>query len=49
MEGEGNTLKRFRKEGKTIILHPENRSMPDIRVKECRIQGVAVWVFKKVG
>ena len=49
VEGEGNTLKRFRKEGKTIILHPENRSMPDIRVKECRIQGVAVWVFKKVG
>ena len=49
VEGEGNTLKRFRREGDTIILHPENSAMPDIRVKECRIQGVAVWVFKKVG
>ena len=47
--GEGNTLKRFRREGKAIVLHPENSAMPDIRVKECRIQGVAVWVFKKVG
>ena len=49
VEGEGNTLKRYRREGKTIILHPENSAMQDIRVKECRIQGVAVWVFKKVG
>ena len=49
VEGEGNTLKRFRREGDTIILHPENSARPDIRVKECRIQGVAVWVFKKVG
>ena len=49
VEGEGNTLKRFRREGKMIILHPENSAMPDIRVKECRVQGVAVWVFKKVG
>ena len=48
-DGEGNTLKRFRREGKTIILHPENSAMQDIRVKECRVQGVAVWVFKKVG
>ena len=49
VEGEGNTLKRFRREGRTIVLHPENSAMPDIRVKECRVQGVAVWVFKKVG
>lgn len=48
VDGEGNTLKRFRREGKTIILHPENSAMQDIRVKECRVQGVAVWVFKKV-
>ena len=49
VDGEGNTLKRFRKEGKTIILHPENSTMQDIRVKECQVQGVAVWVFRKVG
>lgn len=49
VDGEGNTLKRFRREGKTIILHPENSAMQDIRVKECRVQGVAVWVFRKVG
>lgn len=49
VDGEGNTLKRFHKRGDLIILHPENSSMQDICVKECRIQGVAVWVFKKVG
>lgn len=49
VDGEGNTLKRFRKEGKTIVLHPENSAMQDIRVQDCRVQGVAVWVFKKVG
>ena len=49
VDGEGNTLKRFRKEGKTIVLHPENSAMQDIRVQACRVQGVAVWIFKKVG
>lgn len=48
VEGEGNTLKRFRREGKTIILHPENHTMQDIRVKECRVQGVVTWVFRRV-
>ena len=47
--GEGNTLKRFRREGKAILLHPENSAMQDIRVKECKVQGKAIWVFKKVG
>ena len=49
VEGEGNTLKRYLTEGKTIVLHPENARLKDIRVKECKVQGVAVWVFKKVG
>ncbi len=49
VEGEGNTLTRFRRDGNIIVLHPENSTMQDIRVSECRVQGVAVWVFKKVG
>lgn len=46
--GNENTLKRIyydRKTGETI-LHPENRTMQDIRVKECMIQGVAIHVIK---
>lgn len=45
-----NTLKRVfydRKTGETI-LHPENSTMKDIRVKECMIQGVAVHVIKSL-
>ena len=48
VEGEGNTLKRFRRDGQAIVLHPENRRMKDIRVSDCRIQGVAIWVFKNL-
>ena len=42
------TLKRFRpdQENKRIILHPENKRMKDIVVKECKIQGVAIKVIK---
>lgn len=42
------TLKRFRPdpENKIIILHPENKRMKDIVVKECKIQGVAIKVIK---
>lgn len=42
------TLKRFRPdpENKRIILHPENKRMKDIIVKECKIQGVAIKVIK---
>ena len=36
-----------RKTGETI-LHPENSSMQDIRVRECMIQGVAVHVIKSL-
>lgn len=41
-------LKRFRPdpENKRIILHPENKRMKDIVVKECKIQGVAIKVIK---
>jgi len=42
------TLKRFYKddEHKRIILHPENRTMNDIYVDNCILQGVAVKVIK---
>ncbi len=49
VDGEGNTLKRFRRDGKAVILHPENSAMQDIRVTDCRVQGVVSWILKKVG
>ena len=48
IEGEGNTLKRFKKYGRTVFLHPENPKYTDIPMKNCKIQGVAVWIFKQV-
>lgn len=40
------TLKRiFRRNGK-VILHPENKEMKDIIVKDCEIQGVLVSCIK---
>ena len=48
VEGEGNTLKRFKKYGRTVFLHPENPKYTDIPLKNCKIQGVAVWIFKQV-
>lgn len=48
VEGEGNTLKRLFLEDGFVTLHPENKAMQDIHVDNCRIQGIAVWVFKKV-
>ena len=48
VEGEGNTLKRYRKYGRTVFLHPENPKYRDIPLKECRIQGVAVKVIKNL-
>lgn len=41
-----NTLKRFYKKGKKIVLHPENKTMQDIIVDECEIQGVLVSCIK---
>ena len=49
VEGEGNTLKRLRHDGDQVILHPENPKLSDIPVEDLKVQGVAVWVFKKVG
>ena len=46
-EGVGHTLKRYRKYGKTVFLHPENPKYVDIPVKNCRIQGIVTWVLKK--
>ena len=45
-----NTLKRFFKDEKNqcIILHPENKTMEDIIVPNCKIQGVAVKVMKSL-
>ena len=40
------TLKRFRPDGETVILHPENPDYDDIIVDNCVIQGVAVKVIK---
>ncbi len=41
-----NTLKRlFHKRGK-IVLHPENKTMKDITVDDCEIQGVLVGCIK---
>ena len=48
VEGEGNTLKRLKKNGDVPVLHPENSKMKDMPAEGCRIQGVALWVFKKV-
>ena len=48
IEGEGNTLKRYKKYGSTIVLHPENPKYRDIPLKECKIQGIAVSVIKKL-
>ena len=47
MEDEA-TLKRYypESEHKRIRLHPENKTMEDIYVDDCMIQGVAVKVFK---
>lgn len=40
------TLKRFYKRNGKIILHPENKTMDDIIVKDCDIQGVLISCIK---
>ncbi len=45
MNGE-TTLKRFYKRNGKIILHPENKEMQDIIVKNCEIQGVLISCIK---
>ena len=41
-----NTLKRFYKEKNQIRLHPENKTMDDIIVTNCEIQGVLISCIK---
>ena len=50
MEDEA-TLKRYYPdpENRRVRLHPENRTMDDIYVDDCIIQGVAVKVLKDLG
>ena len=48
IEGEGNTLKRYKQYGNTIFLHPENPKYRDIPLTECKIQGIAINVIKKL-
>ncbi len=47
VEGEGNTLKRFLVDGNKIVLRPENPALADIRVDECRVQGVLRLIIKR--
>ena len=48
IDGEGNTLKRYKQYGNTIFLHPENPKYRDIPLQECKIQGIAINVIKKL-
>ena len=50
IENEATTLKRLYrdKEHRQIVLHPENKTMSDIIVPACQIQGVAVNVIKNL-
>ena len=44
------TLKRYQPDPSNhkVVLHPENKKVPDIIVDNCTIQGVAVYVFKEL-
>ena len=46
VDGE-TTLKKLYHKGSKIILHPENKQMPDIIVDKCDVQGVLVSCIKK--
>ena len=48
VEGEGNTLKRYKQYGNTVFLHPENPKYQDIPLQDCKIQGIAVSVIKQL-
>ena len=48
VEGEGNTLKRYKQYGNTVFLHPENPKYTDIPLQDCKIQGIAVSVIKQL-
>lgn len=48
LAGEETTLKRYfpEPEHHCVRLHPENRTMPDIYLPDCVVQGVALKVIK---
>ena len=48
VDGEGNTLKRYKQYGNTVFLHPENPKYRDIPLLDCKIQGIAINVIKKL-
>ena len=48
VEGEGNTLKTYKEKGGKAYLHPENPKHADIPLRDCRIQGIAVSVTRKL-
>ena len=48
IEGEGNTLKRYKQYGNTVFLHPENPKYRDIPLLNCKIQGIAISVIKSL-
>ena len=50
VENSNTTLKRLfiDEEHHYVVLHPENKSMKDIIVPTCQIQGVAVNVIKSL-
>ncbi len=49
IDGEGNTLKRLKKNKDGILmLHPENPKYDDIPLDEARLQGIAVQIIKDI-
>ena len=48
VEGEGNTLKTYKEKGGKAYLHPENKKYADIPLHDCKIQGIAVSVTRKL-
>jgi len=48
MEGEGNTLKTYKEKDGKAYLHPENPKYADIPLRDCKIQGIAVSVTRKL-
>ena len=48
VEGEGNTLKTYKEKDGIAYLHPENPAYDDIPIENCKIQGIAISVIKKL-
>ena len=48
VEGEGNTLKTYKEKNGKAYLHPENKKYADIPLHDCKIQGIAVSVTRKL-